>query len=75
MVRKEIEIDVFSGSKRPVSYDVEKFLNTDDFKLTKVLSERIMDMCSYISNISKTLVKKYKCNVQQYEIWKYYWYE
>lgn len=57
MVKKEIEIDVFSGSKRPVSYDVEKFLNTDDFKLTKVLSERIMDMCSYISNISKTLVK------------------
>nr|DAR74996.1 MAG TPA: hypothetical protein [Caudoviricetes sp.] len=57
MVRKEVEIRVLSNNNKLNSFDVERFLNTDDFKRCEVLSERIMDMCSYIGNISKTLVK------------------
>lgn len=58
MVKKEVEIRVYdNGTNRLNSADVERFLDTDEFKYTKYISERIVDMCSYISNISKTLVK------------------
>lgn len=58
MVKKEVEIRVYDNGTNRLNYtDVERFLNTDEFKSTKYISERIVDMCSYISNISKTLVK------------------